>query len=95
VRELRRAVERAVYLAGREPVTLELISGAADSLSPRPRPLSALSGPSLAAIEREHIERVLRDCDYRTNAAAKLLGLSVGQLYRKYRRLGIQPPRAR
>jgi DNA-binding NtrC family response regulator len=95
VRELRRAVERAVYLAGREPVTLDLISDAADSLSPRPRPVTAVSGPSLAAIEREHIERVLRDCDYRTSAAASLLGLSVGQLYRKYRALGIQPPRGR
>ena len=95
VRELRRAVERAVYLAGREPVTLDLIAEAADSLRPRERPVKAVSASSLAAIEREHIERVLRDCDYRTTAAARLLGLSVGQLYRKYRTLGIEPPRAR
>jgi DNA-binding NtrC family response regulator len=96
VRELRRAIERAALLAGMEAVTIDGIVEAADSLSLRPSPgRETGAGASLAAIEREHIERVLRECGYQTRAAARLLGLSAGQLYRKYRALGIAPPRSR
>ncbi len=96
VRELRRAVERAAFAAGSEPVGGREILDAADSLSPR-----AGSSPvvdpeaSLTVIERRHIERVLRECGNRTETAARVLGLSLGQLYRKYRALGIVPPRGR
>jgi DNA-binding NtrC family response regulator len=95
LRELRRAIDRAAFLAGMEAVTIDGIIEAADSLSPCPSLGREPAGASLAAMEREHIDRVLRECGYRTRVAAGLLGLSAGQLYRKYRALGIAPPRWR
>jgi DNA-binding NtrC family response regulator len=95
VRELWRVIERAAFLAGHDPITIDVINEAAESICPRQQPRPPAAGTSLAAMEREHIERVLRESGYQTRNAAKLLGVSVGQLYRKYRALGIQPPRAR
>ena len=96
VRELHRAIERAAFLAGMEPVTIDGIVDAAESLDPRPSQGNVpAAGATLATMEREHIERVLRECGYQTRVAARLLGLSAGQLYRKYRALGIAPPRSR
>jgi two-component system response regulator HydG len=96
VRELRRAVERACFVVGEARVTAQDVLDAADSLQARPSPLPDYGSPlSLAALEREHIERVLKDCGYQTRVAARQLGISAGQLYRKYRALGIAPPRAR
>jgi DNA-binding NtrC family response regulator len=96
VRELHRAIERAGFLAGIEPVTIERIIDAAESLNPRrSQDRVPAAGASLATMEREHIERVLRECGYETRVTARQLGLSVGQLYRKYRALGIAPPRSR
>jgi DNA-binding NtrC family response regulator len=78
VRELRNTVERAVILArGDEiqPADLSWIAGAAgapDALSTR-----------LDDVERDHIERVLRECGGNRSAAARALGIDRKTLWRK------------
>lgn len=96
VRQLRRAVERAAFDAdGRQVSTLDIIQAAAAFEPPGRRAAHSPRDGSLRAVERQHIERVLRECGYHTKAAAVILGLSVGRLYRKYRELDITPPRQR
>ena len=41
--------------------------------------------------ERQHIQRVLRDCEDDKRAAARRLGLGLSSLYRKLEELGIRP----
>ena len=49
---------------------------------------------TLAEVEREHIERTLREQDYRVPEAAKVLGLPRSSLYDRIRRFQIPlPPR--
>jgi len=51
--------------------------------SPSYVPLDADSVPSLARVEWEHIERVMRDCDNNISKAARLLGIHRRSLQRK------------
>ena len=92
VRELENVVERAVVIS-RGP---EL--GTGDWL---PEPEAAMeSGPlaSLAAVEEEHIRRVLQATSWRVSGergAATILGLKRTTLEARMRRLGItRPPEA-
>jgi DNA-binding NtrC family response regulator len=48
---------------------------------------------SLAALERQHIERVLARSNWHQGRAASLLGISSKTLYRKIREYGFQRPR--
>jgi DNA-binding NtrC family response regulator len=81
VRELENAVERAMVI-GRGatldvhdlPVTAR--NGAADEPQAR----------SLSALEKEHIARVLRECDGNVTLTAKVLGIDRATLYNKLRR---------
>lgn len=97
VREVKRTVERAVFHAGSEPVTEALLIGSLTSWSA----LGSSSherrsgGRALRDIERDHIETVLRETGYDATAAAEILGLSSRALYRRFRLLGIRPPRKR
>ena len=88
VRELRRALERASFLAGSESMTEAHCRQALASLA-----LKSDAGPAssqrLADIQREHIRRVLQEAGGRTRDAAEVLGLSLGQLYRRLSALGI------
>jgi DNA-binding NtrC family response regulator len=96
VRELRRAVERAVFLAATNHLGASQILEAAECLDPRAIESHGLpTTPPLSAVDRDHIEAVLRETSFNTKAAAELLGLSIGQLYRRFRALGITPPRQR
>jgi len=70
---------------------------AALGLGPPPSPAqpaapesAELQAPSLARVEWEHIQRVLRDCDGNISQAARALGLHRRTLQRK---LGAYPPR--
>ncbi|MCL7960641.1 MAG: sigma-54 dependent transcriptional regulator [marine benthic group bacterium] len=84
VRELENAVERAMVI-GREP-----------SIQPEDLPLPLArseaepEGSSLAAIERRHIERVLRAEKGNITRAAAALGIDRGTLYNKLRRYDIE-----
>lgn len=92
VRELIRVVERAVFAAGDVPVTgwhldVELEANTAGM----PSPGSRVNQPSA---ERGYIEGVLREAG-NTKAAALALDLTIHQLYRRFKALGIIPPRRR
>ncbi len=84
VRELENAVERAMVI-GREP------SIQPDDL-PMPLAGGAIEpeGATLAALERRHIERVLREEKGNITRAATALGIDRGTLYNKLRRYGIE-----
>ena len=58
--------------------------------SPAPTTSAAMSVPTLARVEWEHIHRVLTDCEGNISQAAKLLGLHRRSLQRK---LSKYPPR--
>lgn len=84
VRELENAVERAMVV-GREP-----------SLQPDDLPLQLIrtdgepEGVTLAALERRHIERILREEEGNITRTAAVLGIDRGTLYNKLRRYGIE-----
>jgi DNA-binding NtrC family response regulator len=85
VRELENAIERAMVI-GQEP-----------AIEPGDLPLHVESGGgtepaarSLAAVEKEHIERVLQELDGNVTRAAKTLGIDRATLYNKLKRYGIR-----
>ena len=84
VRELENAVERAMVI-GREP-----------SIQPDDLPLQMTrngeepEGVSLAALERRHIERILREEKGNITRTAAVLGIDRGTLYNKLQRYGIE-----
>jgi DNA-binding NtrC family response regulator len=85
VRELENAVERAMVV-GKEPVLevrdLPLAVGDAAAEGPQAR--------SLAAMEKDHVARVLRDCGGNVTKAAKVLGIDRATLYNKLKRYGLR-----
>ncbi len=85
VRELENAVERAMVV-GRGP-----------AIEVRDLPVAAQNGGasapdarSLSALEKEHIARVLQECDGNVTRAAKVLGIDRATLYNKLRRYGLR-----
>jgi DNA-binding NtrC family response regulator len=83
VRELQNAIERAMVI-GREPqiVPADLpLRLEANNTDPNERTLSAL--------EKDHIEGVLREHDGNVTQAARVLGIDRGTLYNKMRKYGI------
>ena len=80
VRELQNTVERAVVLARGdviEPRDLTWLAPAASDAADRPPP------SRLEEVERDHIERVLRECGGNRSAAARVLGIHRKTLWRK------------
>jgi transcriptional regulator with PAS, ATPase and Fis domain len=84
VRQLRRAVERAVFDCADRPVGLRDILDRALAMSS-----PADHASTLRAAQARHIGEVLRAVGYDIRAAAAQLGLSRSQLYRKIRTFGI------
>ena len=95
VRELRHAVERALVLADGD---LVLPADLPPQLRCRPPGLAppgpAGDPPTLLALERDHVRRVLLLVDGHRARAAALLGISERNLYRKIREHGLDgaPP---
>jgi DNA-binding NtrC family response regulator len=89
VRELRICVERAMLTTEsttiqEQDITMPLLSG-----TPRPAPVSQeVQLLSLEAVERQHIERVLKHCGGKVRPAAKILGISYVTLYARLRDFG-------
>jgi DNA-binding NtrC family response regulator len=83
VRELANAVERAVVLCQAEVITPQLLPFAGKP----PTPLE-----SLAAVEENHIRRVLAAHNWNISEAARVLGIDRTSLYHKMKRYGIARP---
>jgi len=88
VRELENAVERAMVI------------GKGPTLGVQDLPVSARNGGngngdepparSLSAMEKEHIDRVLHQCDGNVTLAARVLGIDRATLYNKLKRYGLR-----
>mgnify|MGYP005838412597 CR=1 FL=1 len=74
IRELKHIIERAAVLADTFYITPEYID------------LPKVSAKTLKQIEKEEIERILKDCDGNISKAAKLLGIDRKTLYNRLKR---------
>lgn len=93
VRQLRRAVDRAVFQAPGEPVEpVAILEALADDLVVAGSGVERQCVPptTLRDAERNHIATMLAQTAGDVAAAAMLLGLSRSQLYRKLQRFGLR-----
>jgi NtrC-family two-component system response regulator AlgB len=86
VRELVNALERAVVLARGDMIEAEDLPD--PLLAPRGEPAAGRPG-SLEELEREHVQRVMKESATLEEAAARL-GINVTTLWRKRRRWGLE-----
>ncbi len=94
VRELRNVIEYAVTVAGFDHLSETDLPEAVQSR--RSSPDLRADDPRWSAVERQHIEAVLRSVDGNRARAARLLGIDRRTLHRKLDRLAIDvPPRSR
>jgi len=92
VRELSHVVEAAMIVCDGPEILPEHLPASLRASPPTPRPTGPpgeAKFPTLAEIERTHIETVLRATAGRRAGAAKLLGISERNLYRKLREYGL------
>jgi DNA-binding NtrC family response regulator len=100
VRELEHTLERALILAGSEPIEVEHLPfarraaapGAAAGGSPAWVPEIPAEGLSLEVLERELIIRALERAGGNKSRAARLLGLTRRTLYSRMERHGLRAP---
>ena len=84
VRELENAIERA------------MVVGRGDTIHPQDLPMkveengTAADAASLEAMEKEHIQRILREMDGNVTQSARVLGIDRATLYNKMKKYGIQ-----
>ncbi len=90
VRELENVMERAVILTRGETITPEVLP--IRRKEPAPAPTAENRLISLEVIEREHIERVLRQTGFHKSRSAEILGISRKTLDRKIAEYGLALP---
>lgn len=93
IRQLERAIERAVVLSRGSVLEIEDFAGlqnlkSAPGTKGSPAAVGGLS--SLDAMEREHILRVLEETDYNKSRASEVLGIDRATLYRKAKQYQIE-----
>jgi len=88
VRELRNVIERAVVVCPNDLVTPVYLPDVLCNDRSQTRSTTAAPSPSLDAIEREHIIRVMAESPTLESAAHKL-GINVATLWRRRKRLGL------
>ncbi len=90
IRELENVIERAIILADGDYITPNDLPpnmvGDAQYLTTHPTTLKQ----ALAAFEKDHIQRILKETGWDKEKAAHLLGIGLSSLYRKMDELGIQ-----
>ncbi len=98
VRELQHAVEAAMVVCDGDEIQPRHLPRAVAESAPTtlaaspassPAPTTEATLPTLEQMEREHVERALRAADGHRAKAAKLLGISERNLYRKLREYGL------
>ena len=86
VRELRNALERAAALATTDRIEADQFNlSAAGPSADSPAAGAPAQTPTLEALERQHILRVLEESNGNRERAAAVLGISARTLYRKLR----------
>ncbi|HYX40309.1 MAG TPA: helix-turn-helix domain-containing protein, partial [Pyrinomonadaceae bacterium] len=86
VRELRNSLERAAALTSDDELTAEqLLTPMTQTRATTDAHASANAPPTLEALERQHILRVLAEAGHNRERAAAILGISARTLYRKLR----------
>jgi DNA-binding NtrC family response regulator len=92
VRELENVIERAVSLSETDIISPKDLPEKVRSYAGGGE--NAISGKKLedymAAAEKVHIEKVLRDVEWNKKLAAEVLGISLASLYRKIEELGVK-----
>ncbi len=92
VRELSNFIERGVALAQGESLGIEHLPQSLGSLTVRVfKPQMATTPVTLESQEAEHIQHVLKLAEGNKTQAAKLLGIDRVSLWRKLKKLGIDP----
>ena len=84
VRELENAIERAVVLSKSRTLAMEDFSFLRE---PSPELFHPMS---LREMEKQHIQRVLEDCDWNVTKASKLLNINRVTLHKKIKRFDMQ-----
>lgn len=85
IRELRNVLERAALLCDGSVLTRRDLRFEASPV------LAAVHGGTLAEVERQHIEKTLREEGGRVEQAARRLGVPRSSLYQKLKKLGLAP----
>ena len=85
VRELENAIERAFVTAGGKLITTDDLS----FLDNEQNEIKTPTGLSLSELEKQHIENVLKECNYNISQAAKILDIDRTTLYNKMKKYGI------
>lgn len=87
VRELENAIERAVVLARGRMLTRKdfdfLLRGG---------DLTEGADQSLKAVEKRHIEKILKECGWNISRAARILDINRTTLHHKIKKYGLNPP---
>ncbi len=90
VRELRNVLERSLVLHSERLRPSELLVGAAGAIHGETKAPPAGDGLTLEAIERLHIQKVLRLQAGNLSRSARLLGISLSTLKRKAKQYGLR-----
>ncbi|MEN6521581.1 MAG: sigma-54 dependent transcriptional regulator [Armatimonadota bacterium] len=95
IRELENCIERAViFCQGSNILPQHLLIGDGSSAEALPAKPDALSGDELRTlqeVEKEHVTKVLRYCNYNQTRAAQTLGIDRKTLRNKVREFGLGP----
>jgi DNA-binding NtrC family response regulator len=89
VRELLHVVEAAAIVCEGPEIGAEHLPPALRLSPPKAASVSADRFPTLEELERNHVEQALGFCEGRRAQAAKMLGISERNLYRKLRQYGL------
>jgi len=90
VRELLHAIERALVVSEGDQIRpTDLPRALRRDADPSPHPATGGPLPTLEEMERRHIEKVLRSVDGHRSSAARILGISERNLYRKLKTYGL------
>jgi transcriptional regulator with GAF, ATPase, and Fis domain len=97
IRELKNVIERAMILSPGSALELGEWFAGGNELKGTPTQVHEQNGESIEEIERAHIEKVLKACDWKVTGkggAAERLGLKRTTLQSRMKKLGIVRPRS-
>jgi DNA-binding NtrC family response regulator len=91
VRELLHTIEAAMIVSEGPEILPEHLPVALRGMPPQPSTRGTEGMQTLEQLERSHIERAIQETGGHRGNAAKILGISERNLYRKLREYGLLP----